>query len=117
MLRAGGSWQLQLKTLDAMKGLPQPIIATELRLLADLCDVYLQIVPNFACIAFSLDRVLRKKESTNFEMLQEYALEPLDTPTKKPKTLPMLSLPNLDLPHNLKTDACYWRIGVVLTQT
>lgn len=82
-----------------------------------MCNVYRRFVPNFARVAVTLNRLLRKKQPSEYPLSDEKqsrAFETLKSSLIEPQ---VLQLPHSALLFSVDTDACKDQVGCTILQT
>jgi hypothetical protein len=94
---------------------PAPTTLTQLRSLLDLTNFYRKFMLGFSHIAWALSEVTRGvgKETFVWGLSQQQAFEDLKNFLC---SSPVLSLPDLQNPFEIETDASDYVVGIVLTQ-
>ena len=94
---------------------PALITLTELYHFLGLSNFYRRFVLGFSHITWPLSQVTKGKENEKFFWLEtkQQALSELKNRFCSPR---VLTLPNLQKPFEIETDASHYAIGVVLTQ-
>lgn len=93
---------------------PIPSNADEVRRFVAFCNYYRRFIPNFAGIAYPLNRLLRK--NINFKWTDE-CQNAFDTLKTKLISPPILKFPDYKKEFTLITDASKLACGAILTQT
>lgn len=73
-----GKLEVSTHAREAIEGLQQPTNLTELRYFLGMCNVFRRCLPNFACVASSLNTKLQNEEPFKFGDLKYHQLSALE---------------------------------------
>lgn len=96
-----------------VKNYPIPTNADEVRRFVAFCNYYRRFIPKFADIARSLNSLLKKNTSFEWNKDCENAFNTLTSKLIEP---PILQYPDFDKPFILTTDASNYALGAILSQ-
>ena len=110
-----GKLEPQLNKVEKIKNACRPTTKKQLRSFLGLAGYYRKFVPNYAAIAAPLTDKTKNSEPNKiaWEASQQLAFDALKQTLI---TVPILHLPNLDIPFILRTDASDLGIGAILLQ-
>lgn len=89
-----GHFEVSTRMIDAIHGLENQTIRTELRAFLGLCHILRRFVPIFVCIAASMSKELPKDQLQKFDGLIEDKIPALETLNAKLVEPPVLALPH-----------------------
>jgi hypothetical protein len=101
--------------IQVIRDWPAPAILTELRSFLGLANFYRQFVLGFSHIAWALSQVTKGNGRANFVWGKEQQ-RAFDDLKHRLFSAPILSLPDLQQPFKIETDAYDYVVGTVLTQ-
>ena len=101
------------KKVEAIRSLPVPACAREIRSFIGMCSYYCRFLPNFSQIAEPIIMLTRKYSNFKWSDVHQKAFEFLK---ESLTTVPLLVYPDLNKPYVLYTDASDTCIGTCLTQ-
>jgi hypothetical protein len=106
---------VDLAKIQVIRDWPAPTTLTELRSFLGLANFYCRFVLGFSHIAWALSQITRGGGKVKFAWgrSQQQAFDDLKQCLC---STPVLSLPDLQQPFEIETDASDYAVGVVLTQ-
>ncbi len=99
--------------MSAVKNFPQPKSIDNIRSFLGLAGYYRPYVTNFAALASSLTRMLKKDVEFHWGLAQAKSLQDLKQALIQ---VPVLAFPDFSKPFEMYTDASAMGLGVVLMQ-
>jgi hypothetical protein len=109
----GGQLKIDPSKIDVIVNWPDPKSVTEVRSFLGAVQYWRRFIPNFAFISTPLHALTSVKNTFQWEGKQQ---KDFDTLKGKISTAPVLALPNLQQPFEIKTYASGYAMGAVLMQ-
>ena len=109
----GGELKIDPSKVEFIVNWPKPKSATEFRSFLGVAQYWRKFIAKYSLIASPLHALTRLNKVFQWGGKQQKAF---DTLKEKISTTPVLALPNLQQPFEIKTDASDYAMGVVLMQ-